>query len=404
MSQFVYSVRDRSGRVIRGVLDASDRNSAIQKLRESGYIIATLKEKKAVAGLGFLSRGKVKLKDLAIFSKQFAAMVDSGIDVLRCLKILEKQTEVPALKEAVAAIRDDVAEGQTLSGAMAKHPKVFPKLYISLIRASEESGALDIVLDRLAFALEKEVNLRNQISAGLKYPQVIAVAAVIVLTIVMVFVIPRFQEMFAGLGGQLPLMTRILISVAVFMKKYWYIILAVYFAFPFGLRFFGNTPGGRMLLDRLKLRLPIFGDLTRKVIIARFSRNLATMLANGIPILRAMDIVYEAAGNVVYEEAIKKIRSSVKQGESIAGPMEAVGVFPPMVTAMVAVGEESGDLDGMLGKISDFYEAEVDATVKALTSLMEPLLISTMGAIVGFIVISLFLPLFKLIKLVEEIK
>ena len=404
MSQFVYTVRDRSGRIIKGVVDASDRNSAVQKLRESGYIVASLKEKKAVAGLGFLTRGKVKLKDLAVFSKQFAAMVDSGIDVLRCLKILEKQTEVPALKEAVAAIRDDVAEGQTLSGAMAKHPKVFPKLYVSLIRASEESGALDIVLDRLAFALEKEVNLRNQIAAGLKYPQVIAVAAVIVLTIVMVFVIPRFQEMFAGLGGQLPLMTRILISIAVFMKKYWYILLAVYFAIPFGLRFFGNTPAGRLLLDRIKLRLPVFGELTRKVIIARFSRNLATMLANGIPILRAMDIVYEAAGNVVYEEAIKKIRSSVKQGESIAGPMEAVGVFPPMVTAMVAVGEESGDLDGMLGKISDFYEAEVDSTVKALTSLMEPLLISTMGAIVGFIVISLFLPLFKLIKLVEEMR
>ncbi len=404
MGQFVYSVRDRSGRIIRGTVDAADRASASQKLLDSGYVIASLTEKKGGLGIFSFFRRGLKLKELAIFSKQFSAMVASGIDVLRCLKILEKQTEVTVLKQALAAIKDDVAEGQSLSNALAKFPHLFPRLYITLIRASEESGALDLVLERLSVALEKEVNLRNQISAGLKYPQVIAIAAVIVLTIVMVFVIPQFEKMFASLGAQLPLMTRILISVAVFVKTYWYIVLSIYFALPITLRFVGRTPGGREFLDRVKLQLPVFGSLTRKIVVARFSRNLATMLANGIPILRAMDIVYESAGNVVYENAIKKVRSSVKLGESICTPMEAVGVFPPMVTAMVAVGEESGDLDGMLSKIADFYEAEVDATVKALTSLLEPIMISIMGGVVGFIVISLFLPLFALIKTIQQMR
>ncbi len=404
MAQFSYAVRDRSGRILKGSIDASDLSSASQKLRDSGYVIASLTEKKALPLFGGLFKGGVKLKDLAVFSKQFAAMVNSGIDVLRCLKILEKQTEIPSLKEALTAIRDDVSEGQSLSNAMAKFPNIFPRLYISLIRASEESGALDIVLDRLAIALEKELSLRQQISAGMKYPQVIAIAALIVLTVVLVFVIPQFEKMFSQLGGQLPLMTQILIKTANFVKKYWYIVIGLYVLVPISMRFVNKSPGGREVLDRLKLRLPVFGQLSRKVIIARLSRNLATMLANGIPILRAMDIVYEAAGNVIYENAIKRIRSSVKQGENIAGPMEAVGVFPPMVSAMVAVGEESGDLDGMLGKIADFYEAEVDATVKALTSLLEPLMISIMGAIVGFIVISLFLPLFALIKTIQEMR
>lgn len=404
MPQYVYAVRDRGGRVLRGTVEASDIAVASQKLRDSGYVISSITERKAFGGLKGLFGGRVKLKDLAVFSKQFGAMINSGIDVLRCLKILERQTEVPALRQALAVMRDEVAEGQSLSAAMAKHPKIFPKLYVSLIRASEESGALDIVLNRLATALEKELNLRQQISAGMKYPQVVAIAAVIVLTVVMIFVIPQFEKMFEELGGRLPVMTRYLIAVATFMKKYWYIVLGIYFAFPLGLRLANNTKGGREFLDRLKLRMPVFGQLTRKVIIARFSRNLATMLANGIPILRAMEIVYEATGNVVYEDAVKRIRSSVKQGESIAGPMESVGVFPAMVTAMVAVGEESGDLDGMLEKIADFYEAEVDSMVKALTSMLEPLLISTMGVIVGFIVISLFLPLFELIKTVRDLR
>jgi type IV pilus assembly protein PilC len=291
-----------------------------------------------------------------------------------------------------------------LAQAMSKHPQAFPQLYISLIRASEESGALDTVLKRLAESLESELNLRNQVSAGLKYPQAIAVAALLILTMMMIFVIPAFENMFTSLGGKLPGMTRALMALARFMKQYWWLIVGAYFAFPITMKAVENTKGGRLAMDRLRLRMPVFGLLTQKVIVARFTRNLATMLANGIPILRALDIVDEAAGNVVYESAIQRIKESVKEGESIAGPMEASKLFPPMVPAMIAVGEETGDLDGMLSKVADFYDSEIDAFVKVLTSLLEPIMISVMGAIVGFIVISLFLPLFSLIKLVQEMK
>jgi len=408
MSYFTYVARDREGKKVQGEMEAADRRAAINKLRESGLIVATISEKRKPLSLGkgFGTGGilvkKVTLKDLAVFSKQFSAMIDSGIDVLRCLKILSRQTSSPAFQGMISKIHDDVSEGQTLASAMAKHPDAFPRLYISLIRASEESGALDTVLSRLAESLESELSLRNQVAAGMKYPQAIGVAALIILTVIMIFVIPTFAEMFKSMGGRLPMMTRGLIAAASFMKNYWWAILLIYFGLPIGIRLTNNTTGGRLALDRLKLRMPVFGQLTQKVIVARFTRNLATMLANGIPILRALEIVDEAAGNVVYETAIRRIRESVKEGESIADPMEASRLFPPMVPAMIAVGEESGDLDGMLTKVADFYDAEIDSTVKVLTSLLEPILISVMGAVVGFIVISLFLPLFEMIKLVQK--
>jgi len=410
MAQFTYVARDRSGKTSRGSMEAADRRSAVSKLRETGLIVATITEGrkpfalgKAFSGGGFFAK-QVKMKDLAVFSKQFSAMIDSGIDVLRCLKILAKQTSNPLFQTIITSVHGDVSEGLTLAQAMSKHPNAFPNLYVSLVRASEESGSLDIVLQRLAESLESEMNLRNQVAAGLKYPQAIAVAALIILTVMMIFVIPAFAEMFSSLGGRLPAMTRVLIGTATFMKSYWWAIALAYFAFPTAIRLINTTTGGRATLDRMKLKMPVFGQLTQKVIVARFTRNLATMLGNGIPILRALEIVDEAAGNVVYESAIKRIRESVKEGESIAGPMEASKLFPPMVPAMIAVGEESGDLDGMLTKVADFYDSEIDAMVKVLTSLLEPIMISVMGAIVGFIVISLFLPLFELIKLVRDMK
>ena len=408
MAYFTYVVRDRAGKTTRGSLEAADRQAAVRKLRDSGLIVSAITESKKppALGKGFAGGGifakRVKLKDLAVFSKQFSAMIDSGIDVLRSLKILSKQTASPEFRRIIQQVHDDVSEGSSLAQALTKHPQAFPTLYVSLVRASEESGALDVVLDRLAVALEKELNLRNQVAAGLKYPQAIGVAALVILTVMMIFVIPAFRDMFSSLGGKLPAMTRGLIAVASFMRVYWWLIILIYLAFPFTLRVVNNTKGGRLALDRVKLRMPVFGQLTQKVIVARVTRNLATMLANGIPILRALDIVDEAAGNVIYETAIRRIKESVKEGESIAEPMEASKLFPPMVPAMVAVGEESGDLDGMLTKIADFYDSEIDAMVKVLTSLLEPIMISVMGAVVGFIVISLFLPLFEMIKLVRD--
>ncbi len=410
MAYYTYTARDRTGKATRGGIEAADRTSAMAKLRDAGLIVATIEEGrkplsfgKAFGGGGIFAK-QVKLKDLAVFSKQFSAMIDSGIDVLRCLKILSRQTDNTAFREIITKVQEDVSEGQNLAQAMAKHPQAFPRLYVSLIRASEESGALDTVLKRLAESLEAELNLRNQVSAGLKYPQAIAVAALIILTLMMMFVIPAFETMFSSLGGKLPAMTRVLMAIAKFMKHYWWLIIGMYLAFPFTMKAIDSTKAGRLALDRLKLRMPVFGQLSQKVIVARFTRNLATMLANGIPILRALDIVDEAAGNVVYESAIQRIKESVKEGESIAGPMEASKLFPPMVPAMIAVGEETGDLDGMLSKVADFYDSEIDAMVKVLTSLLEPIMISVMGGIVGFIVISLFLPLFSLIKLVQEMR
>ncbi len=409
MAYFVYTARDRAGKATRGSMEAPDEQSVIRKLRESGLMVGSIVQRKKPlsfsSGFGGAAFARqIKLKDLAIFSKQFSAMIDSGIDVLRALKILSKQASTADFRDIITQVHDDVSSGLTLSQAMGKHPRAFPRLYVSLVKASEESGALDVVLERLAVSLEKELNLRNQVGAGLKYPQTVGVFALIILTVMMIFVVPAFKDMFASLGGKLPAMTQGLLAVASFMKKGWWIILLIYLGFPALIRALNETKGGRLFLDRLKLRLPVFGQLSQKIIVARFTRNLSTMLANGIPILRALEITDEAAGNVVYEVAIRRIRESVKEGQSVAVPMEESKLFPPMVSAMVAVGEESGDLDGMLSKVADFYDSDIDAMVKVLTSLLEPMMIGILGGLVGFIVISLFLPLFELIKAVRDMK
>ncbi len=409
MAYFVYTARDRAGKATRGSMEAPDEQSVIRKLRESGLMVGSIVQRKKPLSFssgfgGAVFARQIKLKDLAIFSKQFSAMIDSGIDVLRALKILSKQASTADFRDIITQVHDDVSSGLTLSQAMGKHPRAFPRLYVSLVKASEESGALDVVLERLAVSLEKELNLRNQVGAGLKYPQTVGVFALIILTVMMIFVVPAFKDMFAGLGGKLPAMTQGLLAVASFMKKGWWIILLIYLGFPALIRVLNETKGGRLFLDRLKLRLPVFGQLSQKIIVARFTRNLSTMLANGIPILRALEITDEAAGNVVYEVAIRRIRESVKEGQSVAVPMEESKLFPPMVSAMVAVGEESGDLDGMLSKVADFYDSDIDAMVKVLTSLLEPMMIGILGGLVGFIVISLFLPLFELIKAVRDMK
>jgi type IV pilus assembly protein PilC len=409
MAYFIFVARDKAGKQSRGNMEAMDQQAAMRKLRDSGMMIVTIREAKKPLSFskgfgGGIFQRQVKLKDLAVFSKQFSAMIDSGIDVLRSLKILSRQAGTAEFRDIIEKVHDDVSEGLTLSQAMEKHSNAFPRLYVSLIKASEESGALDVVLTRLASSLESELNLRNQVSAGLKYPQTVASFALIILTVMMIFVVPAFKDMFSSLGGKLPKMTQILLGIAVFMKKGWWVIALAYIGFPFALRAINETKGGRLALDKMKLRLPVFGLLNQKIIVARFTRNLATMLANGIPILRALEITDEAAGNVVYEIAIRRIRDSVKEGQSISGPMEDSKLFPPMVSAMVAVGEESGDLDGMLSKVADFYDSDIDAMVKVLTSLLEPLMIGVLGGLVGFIVISLFLPLFELIKVVRDMK
>lgn len=408
MPYFIYTARDMAGRPQSGTMEAADRSSVLAKLREGGLLVSRVEETKGKGGghADFVAKifSGIKVREVAVFSKQFAAMINAGLTMIRCLRVLEKQASNPTFKDIIAALRDDVTSGSSLSTAMAKHPKAFSRLYVAMVRAGEESGSLDVTLNRLATHLEKDVALRDQVAAGTKYPQAIAFVAIIIVTFLMIFVIPTFQQMFSDLGSQLPLMTRILMFVATTMKKFWYIVLLILVGVPFALSRYSKTAVGREVMDRIKLRLPVFGLLNRKISVARFTRTLGTLLASGVSIIKALSIVEETAGNVVVEHAIQKVRESIKEGQSIAEPLELSGVFPPMVTSMIAVGEESGALDDMLNKIADFYDAEVESMVKALTSLLEPVLISVMGGIVGFIVISLLLPMFKLIQVVRDLK
>lgn len=408
MPYFTYTARDMTGRPQSGMMEAPDRSSVLAKLREGGLLVSRVEETKTRIGghADFLANifSGIKMRDVAVFSKQFAAMINAGLTMIRCLRVLEKQASNPAFKDIIASLREEVTGGSSLSTAMSKHPKAFSRLYVAMVRAGEESGSLDVTLNRLANHLEKEVSLRDQVSAGTKYPQAIAIVAIIIVTFLMIFVIPTFRDMFSDLGSQLPLPTQILMFIATSMRNFWYIVILILVGVPIAVNRYSKTASGREVTDRIKLRLPVFGLLSRKISVARFTRTLGTLLASGVSIIKALSIVEETAGNVVIEHAIQRVRESIKEGESIADPLEMSGVFPPMVTSMIAVGEESGALDDMLNKIADFYDAEVESMVKALTSLLEPVLISVMGGIVGFIVISLLLPMFKLIAVVRDLK
>ncbi len=409
MAKFTYVVRDNSGKSITGVMDASDKNAVISKLHESGYTIQKVSEGGSTAaskaGPDLIERltGKVTIREVAVFSKQFSAMINAGITMMRCLRVLESQTDNKIFKEVIAKIRDAVTGGLPLSQALSQHPKVFPRLYVAMIKSGEESGSLDKTLFRLATHLEKEVNLKDEIKSAMTYPAVIAVMMVVIVSILMVFVIPTFERMFEGLGSALPVPTRILMAISKNMKSFWYLYIAVVcFGIPFAYRTFYATPPGRLLIDKIRLKAPVFGLLNRKISVARFTRTLGTLLSSGVPIIGALSIVEEVADNVIIENAIARVRNSIKEGETIAAPLEQSSVFPPMVTNMIAVGEESGALDEMLNKVADFYDAEVEAMVKSLTSLLEPLLITVMGVMVGGIVIALLLPLFKMIAVLRD--
>jgi len=331
-------------------------------------------------------------------------MVGAGIAITRCLETLAKQQKNVYFAGLIQKIKNDVSSGLPLSAAMAKFPRVFDAMVISLILSAEETGTLDSTLEQLAESFEAEVNLRHQISAGMRYPMIVSVAALLVVTFMMIFVIPQFKNIFDSLGADLPAMTAIVIAIAVFMKKYWFIILGLYFAFPWLLSLINSLPGGRQVLDAIKLKVPVFGDLTRKIILARITKVFATMLSAGVPILKSLTIVEQASLNATYERSLTNVRSAVREGRSISGPLgNYPGLYPPMVIAMIAVGEESGTLDHMLLKINQFYVMEIEAMVKKLTALLEPVLIGTLGAIIGFIVIALWMPLFKVIQLISEL-
>ncbi len=402
---FAYKVRDRSGKTMSGELAGSSAAAVSRSLRDKGLIPLEITQQKQASGLqmeikipGFSDR--VKVKDIAIFSRQFATMVNSGLSLIRALSVLEEQTENSTLAGIVGDIRSAVEQGTSLSAAMGEHPKVFNNLYISMIRAGEVGGVLDETLNRLADMIEASVALRSKVKSAMAYPVVVFGLVALIVVAMLLFVVPMFESMYADLGGALPPPTKMLIVLSGILSKFWYVVAGMLFAGIFALKRWIRTEPGRLAWDAFKMRVPVFGGLAHKSAISRFSRTFSVLSRTGVPILQAIDIVSDTANNAVLSKALEDVKTSVKSGESLTAPLTRHAVFPPMVVQMMAVGEETGALDTMLGKVSDFYDSEVEATVDALTSLIEPLLIIMMGVTVGGILVSLYLPMFNIASLI----
>jgi type IV pilus assembly protein PilC len=399
---YQYKVRDKAGNTVTGSLVADSELLVLQRLRELGYTpLEVGKEKKGLNVEINLKRAKVKLKDLSVFSRQFATMINSGLPILRALAILAEQTPNKLLAETLTQCRTDVEQGSSLSGSLQKHPKVFNDLYVSMVKSGEMGGSLDSTLLKLAAMLEREVHLRGKIKSAMTYPVAVVGLVVLIMGAMLLFVVPQFKGIYDQLGGSLPLPTRALIALSDAMKSYWYIIVAGVFAARFFFRRYKATENGRTQIDRLKLRVPVFGALFHKTALSRFSSTLAMLLSAGVPILQALDIVSDTVNNKIISKAVVDVQSSVREGESIAKPLSKHAVFPPMVVQMIAVGEETGQVDTMLTKVAQFYDQEVEASVDALTSLIEPLLIAIIGGFVGAAVIALYMPMFNIIKLIK---
>jgi len=400
---YVYRVRDRAGKIASGQLESDSPTAVVTKLRQMGYIVLEVKEQAKAQSLGQIElfKQKVKIKDVAVFCRQFATMINSGLALTRALAILSEQTENKTLAKIISEVQADVEAGQTLSEALAKHKKVFSDLFINMVKAGETGGVLDVVLLRVAEHFEKEMALKSKIKSAMTYPVLMFIMSIVMVVVMITFVVPVFVNMFASLGGELPLPTRMLIAASNFMRGFWYLIIAAALGIRYGLRAYKRTPQGKLVFDQIKLRLPVFGSLTTKLAIGRFSRTFSTLVASGVPILQSLDIVADTANNEVISRAVRATRASIKEGETIAEPLAKAPVFPPMVVQMIAIGEETGALDTMLAKIADFYEQEAGALVESITSLIEPLMIAFLGVVIGGIIISLYMPMFNLVNLIK---
>lgn len=404
MPTFVYEARDPSGQLRKDTIEAANLRAATQRLQEQRMTVIQIKAKAAGAGAdglaGLLSRmKKVDEQALTVFSRQFATMINAGLAMVRCLDILSEQTEDKKLRDTLIQVRRDVEGGSTLSNSLAKHPQVFSMLYISMVKAGEMGGVLDEVLERLAGFMEKDFALKKKVKSALTYPVVILCMASGIVFFLVTYILPTFVALFEGMSLALPLPTQILIAVTKGARNP-AVVIPVALLCGLGMFLMGQyvkTPAGRKQYDMMKLNIPVFGLLNRKVSISRFCRTLGTLLSSGVPIMQALEIVGRASGNEIIAMTVTKVRESIREGESIASPLGSSGMFPPMVTQMVAVGEETGNLDAMLSKIADFYDTEVEYMLASLTSMLEPIMIVGMGGIVGFIVISVFLPLYQLI-------
>ncbi|MFH1776808.1 MAG: type II secretion system F family protein [Candidatus Omnitrophota bacterium] len=399
MPFFKYVAKNIEGQTIIDKVEAQNKDSVVELLRSKNLLIVSIDEDRRVKKD---RPQKIKSDDLVIFSRQLATMVESGIPLVQGLDILASQMENKNFQSVIARIRNDIESGSSLSGALAKHPHIFSLLYLNMIKAGETSGMLDEILDRLASYLEKINNLRRKISSAMVYPIVVTLMAIIITMVLILKVIPTFKDIFATLGGTLPWPTQMLIMISDVIRHYFLVLVALLVVIGVIVSRYIMTPRGRKQFDAISLKVPVFGILVQKVAIARFSRTLSTLVRSGVPILGALEIVAKTAGNKIVEEAVDSVRVGIREGENIAGPLSTCKVFPPMVTRMISVGEETGEIEKMLTKIADFYEEQVDVTVSSLTSLIEPIVIVFLGVVVGSIVIAMFLPIFKITELIGQ--
>jgi type IV pilus assembly protein PilC len=401
---YVYRVRDKDGRLLEGTLEADSTTLVANRLQAMGYLPVSIERQrgsKLHLELKVPGMGRIKGKDIAVFSRQFATMINSGLSLIRALNILGEQTENPKLKEIVSEVRTDVERGASLSQALARFPKAFDRLFVSMVRAGETGGVLDSVLLQLAEIIEKRVELNRKIKSAMTYPIAVLGLVLLIMTAMLLFVVPTFKHLYDSLGGTLPLPTRILLGVSGFVTKFSLFILVIDGFAVWGFKRYIASDAGRANWDTVKLRVPIFGALIRKTALTRFARTLAVLLRSGVPILESLEITSDTVNNTVVSRATSDVQAAVKRGESLSAPLLEHPIFPPMVTQMMAVGEETGAVDVMLEKVADFYDQEIEATVDALTSLLEPLLIVFLGGAVGGMVVALYMPMFNIINLVK---
>lgn len=400
MSTFKYVAKNKDSRTVAGKIAADNKTAVIEELRKREFVIISIDEiKEVVARQKTFRSKKVRAEEIVIFSRQLATMVDAGIPIMQGVDALQEQVTHPSFKRVLLSIRDDIQHGNSLSAAFAKHPAVFDTLYVNMIKVGETGGVLSKILDRISSYLEKTLRLKRKVQSALIYPIVVVCMAIIITVILLVKVVPTFAGIYASFNRELPAMTQALITISDILRKYLLFLVGGLVVIAAGLKQWHKTPQGALIIDRSILRLPIFGDLLRKVAISRFSRTLATLIQSGVPILESLEIVGKTIGNRLLELVVEDVKTSVREGESLAAPLSKSGVFPPMVTRMIGIGEKSGQMEKMLLKIAEFYDDQVDAAVDGLTSIIEPLIIGFLGIVIGFIVIALFLPIITITQI-----
>jgi type IV pilus assembly protein PilC len=401
MPVFLWEAVTKKDEVKKGEIEAIDEITVRGLLRRQGFksIEVKKKPKDILEYLPFL-KGKIKEKNVVVFCRIFSTMINAGLPLIQCLDLLSQQEQNKEFAKIIRSVKEDIEGGTSLTNALKKYPVIFDELFVNLIAAGEAGGILDVILERLSAYMEKAMKLKARVKGAMTYPVAVLVISIAVVALLLIKVIPVFKKMFEGMGGQLPGLTQALITASEWTQKYWYVIAAIVFVIYISIKRFYKTEKGRLLIDAMMLKSPVFGDLLKKVAVAKFSRTLSTMMSSGVPILEGLSIVSKTSGNIVVENALIKTRQSISEGRTIAEPLSETGIFPPMVVQMISVGEATGALDSMLSKIADFYDEEIDVAVDSMTALLEPVMMVFLGTVVGGMIIAMYLPIFKLASVV----